>query len=405
MEPETAQDISRFQPVIEAAERVLTASVQTPVELGETEVLSDQDRRNALLRCRNLSGSSPSHFIIKQVVAEKYNPDDTDSWDVKRFFKDWAGVRFLSELEIAPAFSPRYYGGDRALGFFVIEDLGPHRSLVEPLLEETYESAGEALRAYSSAVGRMHAATLERAAHYRQIGKDLRAETAIDSGSVEDIAAFTAKIAALFEPLGIEMDGGATAEIARVYEAIENPGPFDAFIHGDACPDNIFITGKDVRLIDFEFAHYGHALTDAVYGRMLFPTCWCCNRLPPQIVLSMETAYRTELARALPQAQDDAVYEGEMLYACAHWALRTLSWQLERTLKEDSQWGIATVRSRVLARLEAFISISKASGQFPGLRGVMSSVLDALRQRWPETEPLPLYPAFREKDERHATTT
>ena len=61
---------------------------------------------------------------------------------------------------------------------------------------------------------------------------------------------------------------------------MENPGPFHAYIHGDPCPDNVFFIDGEMLLIDFEFGRFGHALRDALYGRMPFPTCWCCNRLP-----------------------------------------------------------------------------------------------------------------------------
>jgi hypothetical protein len=84
------------------------------------------------------------------------------------------------------------------------------------------------------------------------------------------------------------------------------------------------------------------------------------------------------------------------LRVCVHWALRSLVWHLETALKEDQEWGIATLRPRILARLEAFAATSDAYGHLPALRDTMNRVLETLRLRWPDTDELPLYPAFRQ---------
>ncbi|MEZ4737122.1 MAG: hypothetical protein R3E79_59340 [Caldilineaceae bacterium] len=63
-------------------------------------------------------------------MANTYNPDQIDSWDTQRFFRDWAGAEFLSTLPGDPHHGPRFYGGDRGLGFIILEDLGDeHHSL------------------------------------------------------------------------------------------------------------------------------------------------------------------------------------------------------------------------------------------------------------------------------------
>jgi hypothetical protein len=52
-------------------------------------------------------------------------------------------------------------------------------------------------------------------------------------------------------------------------------------------------------------------------------------------------------------------------------------------------------RRRLLARLEAFVAVAEDTGRLPALRGTASRLLDGLRRSWPESESLPLYPAFR----------
>jgi hypothetical protein len=48
-----------------------------------------------------------------------------------------------------------------------------------------------------------------------------------------------------------------------------------------------------------------------------------------------------------------------------------------------------------MARLEAFVTTAEEFDQLPVLRGTMNRMLGEFRNRWPETLPLPLYPAFR----------
>jgi hypothetical protein len=77
--------------LLAAAERALSDALGREIRLGESAPLTERGRRNAVLRCRNLSGGSPSSFIIKKVAAERYDPRDTASWEVRRFFSGWVG--------------------------------------------------------------------------------------------------------------------------------------------------------------------------------------------------------------------------------------------------------------------------------------------------------------------------
>ena len=269
-----------FAPILAAAEQVLSTTLGSEVRLGEVAPLTEKGRRNVVLRCRNLSGGSPASFIIKLVAADNYDPRDTASWDVRRFFRDWAGAEFLSTIPSVPRSSPRFYAGDRALGFFILEDLGPHRSLVEPLLEEDASGAARALLTFVTSLGNLHAVTRGQSARFESLCRDLSpgAELVASAGAEFDERAKQLK--AGLERLGVRIEAPFLQELETVRSTIERPGPFLTYIHGDPCPDNVFFTGEQMRLIDFEFGRFGHALIDATYGRMMFPTCWCANRLP-----------------------------------------------------------------------------------------------------------------------------
>jgi hypothetical protein len=158
-------------------------------------------------------------------------------------------------------------------------------------------------------------------------------------------------------------------------------------------------TGQGLRLIDFETGHFGHALIDAAYGRMMSPSCWCANRLPIEMVRQMENTYRSILVRACPIAEDDQIFEAALFDICGFWLLYTLARHLEPVMVEDADFGISTIRQRILARLETFIAASQEFDRLPGLRSISSKLLDLLRQRWCDVVDLPIYPAFQEPND------
>ena len=379
--------------IVAAAERVLSRTFGRKVELGEVDRLSDDDRRNLLLRCRDLSGESPASVIIKKVVADSYDPADTSSWDTQRFTSDRAGAQFLSAV-LPASLTPRFYGGDHTAGFFILEDLGEHHSLVEPLLDGDGGSAERALLALSVCLGALHAATIGHSAMFERCLGDSGRQIGIFSPPFNGFGERVTQLQARLEEMGLRVEAGLSGEIQAVITAIESPGPFLSYIHGDSCPDNVFWNGHELRLIDFEFGGFGHALVDAAYGRMLFPSCWCANRLPSDLVSRMETAYREEFVKGCPEAQDNRTFERALVMACGYWLLMNLGRQLANAMDTDRTWGIATVRQRVLVQLESFAATSEEFGELPALRGLASRLLDVLQKTWPETVSLPLYPAF-----------
>ena len=376
--PVTAPGIDAL---LSAAEAALSKKFGRNVQLGDVESLSEEDRRNLLLRCRDVNGGSPASFIIKKGSA-----------DARHFLNDWAGAEFLSGILRAPR-TPRFYGGDQDLEFFILEDLGVHRSLVEPLLDEGASSAERALLALSSCLGSVHAATIGHAAAFERILQRRGPQAEIFAPPLTGLAERVRPLEPCLEGLGIRCGTGFHAEVAAVIAAVESPGPFLAYVHGDPCPDNVFWKGEELRLIDFEFSGFGHALADAAYGRMLFPSCWCANRIPADLVSRMEAAYRTELVTGCTEAQDDGMFESALTAVCAFWLLSTLC-RLPAALEADRTWGIATMRQRVLARLEAFVMTAQEFDRLPAMRGTASRLLELLLEAWPDAAPLPLYPAF-----------
>jgi hypothetical protein len=382
-------------PLLAAAGQLLSKEFGREVRLGDAARLSEDGRRNLLVRSRDLCGGFPASFIIKKVVVETYNPDDAASWDIRRFFSDWVGAQFLSAMADG-AHSPRFYGGDYSLGLFILEDLGYHRSLVEPLLNEDAASAERALLRFSARLGALHAATIGHSAQFEGLFTAISPKVWAYVQDVPNVDGRVKQLQACLDRVGVHANSDEIRDLEAVVHATENPGPFLSYIHGDPCPDNVFLIDDELRLIDFEFGRFGHSLMDGTYGRMAFPTCWCANRLPHGLVSKMEAVYRAELVKGCSHAQEDRIFERAVVEACGSWLFSTLSRHLDGALAADYTWGIATMRQRLLARLEAFVGVAEEFNQAAGLRGIASRVLQELRKLWPETDPLPLYPAFRD---------
>ncbi|WP_319420034.1 phosphotransferase family protein [Pleurocapsa sp. FMAR1] len=320
---------------------------------------------------------------------ENYNPDDADSKDTRRLFNDWTGSQFLNTIPSKFKHSPEFYGGDRHLGMIVLEDVQHLHSLVEPLLGSDRSHAEWALLQYATCLSQLNTDTLGKEAQFQELYKTLSTDMKFTRTGV-NIPQHQSRL----ENLKIYPESVWLRDLEAINKTVTHPGKFLAYIHTDACPDNVLDTGKELRLIDFETGSFGHAFIDAACGRMMFPSCWCSKRLPPTMVQQMEDTYRSILIQYCPIAEDDEIFETALVNSCGFWLLYTLSRHFEAALVKDLDFGISTIRQRIIARLEAFIAISQEFNQLRGLRDTSSRLLDLLRQRWSDAPELPLYPAF-----------
>jgi hypothetical protein len=383
-----------------AAQKSLAERFGGPVTLSQATVLQSSGR-SLVWRCQVDEGPAglPDTLILKQVRGDAeraYDPDDAPPFSPAwRFFNDWTGAELLTVLTAQdaarPPVGPRFYGGDRAAGLIVLEDLGEGESLADLVQGNDPARAEQALMAFAAAVGRMHAATIGRETEYRRL-QDALGAPAPEPPDGPGYPRFREAC----ETLDFRLSSEFEAEIATVTASMREPGPFLAYTHGDPCPDNTRCSGDSLRLLDFEFGAFRHALRDGVYGRILFPTCWCVNRLPLAIAPRMEAVYRAELVKGCPEAGDDTRFSRVVVEACAHWALETAQWHLPEALKEDGQWGLATVRQRLLVRFDQAAALTEELGHLEALGAALHALAARLRMLWPaEADAMPLYPAFR----------
>ncbi len=396
-QPEESQD----RPLIHAAEKAMERTLGGIVKLGEN-TMRDKRYRSLMLRCPVLEprADMPGSVIVKGITAdegEPYNPSDTKPFGPPaRLFNEWAGARFLNGLDLTPPLSPRFYGGDRELGFVVLEDLGDGECLADLLQGDDASRAESALFAYVTTLGRMHAATIGKEAEFALLRDGLSPRTIQERSRIGDwLTDEIPKFRAACETLGVSLHPGADTDIAAIASAIEEPGPFLAFSPGDTCPDNHRMLNDGMRLFDFEWCEYRHALIDMVYTRVPFPTCWCVNRLPAGLSGRLETAYRTELVTGCPEAADDALFSQALVALCGYWTTRTLAWSLAGALEKDETWGISSLRPRVMLRLDTLVAASEQFGRLPSLAATASALAKKLRSLWPPEAEMPLYPPFR----------
>lgn len=339
-----------------------------------------------------------------------------------RFFNDWAGLQFVSQAVGDDSCSPHFYAGDHARGFFVIEDLHPTSPLSTLLAGQDASATADALVQLARVLGKLHAQTCGKEARCAALRSQL-ASLEASWGWVPPWqrapAAYRRLLATLEEPVrrqgfasyrwmpavlrqvttafSIPLPTQAEAELERVVKALSAPGPFGAYTHGDPCPDNCLLQHQTLKLIDFENGAFRHALLDAVYGRMLFPTCWQVGQLPHRLVQQMEAAYRAELVQGCPEAANETRFSQELVHACAYWVLLLCQFNtLSLLLRRDQRWGPATMRQRVLARFAQFAQTTAEFSYLETLGQVFAALASHLQGQWPaEATQLPLYAAFR----------
>ena len=402
-----------LSPLISQTQQTLSQQFDTAVTITDYTVLTHPERRNRLVRihCQTESPQIPVTLIIKQATGEDFDLNNPDSDATQGFFNDWAGIEFLSALPEAQTahYSPRFYGGQREMGFMLMEDLGSAKrafsldgaeqeadaSLVQPLLNPIATEAEAGLMALGRSLGRIHAVTIGREPEYADIRSRLGPPGGLNRQKQGEIVRELAQsIPQQCQALGFSPSPYLSRDILKVAKAMAEPGPFLAYTHGDPCPDNCVYVDGQFRLLDFELSDFRHALLDAAFGRISFPTCWCCNQVPQAVVERMEAVYRTELIKACPQAGDDQLFGQALVEACAFWVLFSLD-NLPTFIEKDSQWGIAMVRPRILTRLETMHQTAEQFQHLPALSQTCAQLRETLQHRWSESADLPLYPAFR----------
>lgn len=110
----------------------------------------------------------------------------------------------------------------------------------------------------------------------------------------------------------------------------------------------------------------------------------------------MEATYRTELVQGCCAANDDEQFFQGIVAACAYWTLSMFQrYDLPTLVNNDSQWGLATLRQRIITRSRCFVAITEEYGYLQALGRTIATIVEQLQARWSAEETvLPIFSAF-----------
>jgi hypothetical protein len=379
----TSDDFSRL---LRLAESILERQTGLAGSLRDPVLLKD-GLRCRVVRCQ--VGSEKTE--LPSVIVKQAKPGP----EAGRVYTDWASLAFLSDLPETRGIAPGFYGGDTETGVFVMEDLGPSRSLEDLLTGSDPEAARRALRELATQTGRLHAHTLGRAEEFERLAGSLPGAVICDCGAeatkwIHGLTRFFdwcdatgCEVPEEFEPCTIWL----SSDFAL-------PDQWLAFTHGDPAPTNNHVDGETVRLLDFEFGGFRHALYDITAWYVLCP-------LPEEIVREMTDCYQGEMAKTCAPARDDDWFRETWARLCAYRALAMLSWIPPQALVENRPWvNDWSCQEAVLSTVIRLHQVTRGVRRLKPI-GVAAGRLEcALRVRWPEIgDPLPRWPALQGRQE------
>jgi len=354
-----------------ASAAVLTERVGSQVALVLPEVLKDETRCCVVrftVVPESGDGAGKRTVIVKQIRR-----------DPARGFSDWASLAFLAELPGAKGLVPEFLGGDVGHSLFLLADLGGTRSLENVLRGNDPAVAMASLRELALQMARLQAATMMDETHFTVIREALPESDSLGRfAEAEQWLAAEPKIASWFSATDVAVPAGFSDALHRIADTYASPGPFLAFTHGDPAPTNnhIAVDGQ-VRLLDFEYGGFRHALYDITGWNVLCP-------LPSPVIAEMGRTFRQELGRSCAAARDDHLYADAWGHLCAYRGLAILSWIPPVVLQENRAWASAdwTARHAVLAALSRIRTATTDVPSLAPVSAVTDQLLSALRARW-----------------------
>ncbi|UWE10506.1 aminoglycoside phosphotransferase family protein [Actinacidiphila bryophytorum] len=357
---------------LDTLQRLLAGLYDSPVTVARVERLEPWAVARVWL---DATPALPPSVVVKW-VPDGERDARTAAW---RLRTECAALRFLAE-DVGVRLAPRViaeHAGDR---FVVLEDLAPRVALDRLLRRDGAAAHRERLAAFAEARGALSAATAGQAAGYHARRELAGLDAAADRAA--RLAALRGSAVEQASALDVALDGRSLAELDRALGLLADPGPFLALSNGDAEANNVLLhaTGPArARLIDFEFAGYTHALTDAVCLYVPGPA-WLTVGDPAATGLA--DAYRRALARGIPAAEDDRRYGEGLAAACAAWALR----RLQRFAALDARAPGDHSRLQLVATLDATARTAGTHQALPHLTGWFGRATELLRRRWPDAD-------------------
>jgi thiamine kinase-like enzyme len=377
---------------LEEISRVLSKNFNSEVHIKSVVQLTEEERRNRVLRV-TLKGNSkktPRTVILKQSFPE--DSEQLSKAPLSRFARDWAGLEFLTSIEAKNPLAPKFYGGSKKHNFILQEDLGKkHITIIDALKEKDKKAAYASLKRFMGLLGEFHAEGSKKVADYQTFlhkvdpQKDTR---------YNETKALLDDLKLTLNKLGMSYTEEIKREAKAALKSMFEPEHFATVVHGDICPDNVFDNPEEnkMALIDFEHSGVRSMFWDASYLRMNMPTCWYFASLPNKTIDDLDLVYRQKLSDSFPASLDDDLYGTAYTSAAAFWLLNIFR-NVHNHLEDKGDLSNKGY-SRVLSRIEAFITISQKYNKLLHLRKMAEIILERLKNKWPGVKPLEMFPAF-----------
>jgi Ser/Thr protein kinase RdoA (MazF antagonist) len=333
------------------------------------------------------------------------------------FGSELATLEFLNAMPEPVA--PRLLGADAEAGILVMEDLGPGPSLADALLTGEFDQAQAGLIAYARALGRLHAWSASRGAELAALRARYAPGAALEPAWMGAIERGREAFLGVAAGLGLATDGVGD-EISGLGALMSGSGSVGSgsggsrsvgsgsvgsglggsglggsgylgLVHGDACPDNVRLTGGDCLIFDFETSGWGPVVLDVAYLLAPFPSCWCFGAVPSDVAVPALDAYRVQVTAGTNDLGPD--WPAAMAAAVAGWIVARGS-VMASVLDEDrGPWGTTGMRPRLLAWMRSFTGAASQARVLPRLRALTGQLAGELSSRWADP-PVPDYPAL-----------
>ena len=377
--------------IIPAVEMALSDVWRGSVQLSPPRMLENR-RHIARLDVLQAPRGMPKTVILKRWRSKDDEGFDPDTF-ANHFLNDWASLELMASIFGNEPLAPQVYIGDQKKGFLVIEDMLAGNTLDTVLQGNDAAQAERAFMRYGETLGRLHVQTLDQSEDFISLRHKLGCPPLPEQ---DGHLLFLQRGLKILEELDFKVLSTAYMEVQQVADLLSRD-TFSTFHHGDPIPSNCWVDSNGgFYLFDFESAHFGHALLEAVNPRMSFPTCGMAfvNRVLEATWRRAGSAYRAVLVKNCPEAADETIYGRTIAAACALWTLAFCQGWLERAIvSTDSR--INRVRQCALVRFSAIVLATMEFDSLSALGETFINLVADLRSRWPpEAQELPCYPAL-----------
>lgn len=401
------------EPLLRVVRERLSSAWQSPVSL-DSNVMPDSVRHHAVVMRvpvrAERGGGWPRTVIVKahrgwslpdgspEAKAgwkRRFNPDARlFRRPSQRYRQEVAGLRFMAAAAM-PLAAPRLYATDDECRCVVMEDLGVHDTVLEPLLSTATAEAARGMLALARGMARVQASSVGKEPLFRACGGEPR-PTAADW---EPFSEGLLRCVMFAREYGLSIPENLLSDARDMRSYFADHPEHVVFSPGDVGPGNQFVIDGEIVLFDFEFSGFRHFALELTNLLLPFPVVWTAAAIPEQLEREMAELYFAEVAQRL-LAPDEVSRVRARVFGTAWWAFASVGADLEAALAGDYQWGLASCRERHIDRLAKVARVCAENSMLGALGKLADQLHTALSATWTGTGGLPRYPAFQAGGDR-----